>query len=446
MKTEKTDKGVRELFRHKLENAELIPSPSVKQLLMKRVARKEFMRFNPARFNIYYLSGLVAATFTAAILIFSDGVKSEDFKNSTVTKITTEKDIKNEVISIPAGKTITRDKDTTVSKIDKSGSQNVKTEQKLPAFKDISADSDKPKEVDVNLPAQNIEAPQPKPGFKVSAPEDKSLKGGYVSGGVLFEPSANSGCLPLKLRFKNLVKSVDSCKWTFGDGGFSNEVSPEWIFDVEGDYKVGLEVWGTDGSYSNYSTTITVHPKPQARFEFSPEKPDLPDEEVLFLNYSTGSEKYYWNFGDGSVSSQYEPRHKYSKFGNYNVRLIAVSQFGCTDTLVFVSPFSGSEYSIEFPNAFIPNPDGPSGGYYSSKSDEAALVFHPSYSGISEYQLRVFTKVGQLLFESNDINIGWDGYYKGELVNPGVFIWKVRGNFRNGEPFVKMGDVTLLRK
>lgn len=446
MKTGKTDMGVRELFRHKLENGELIPSPSVNQLLMKRVARKEFMSFNPARFNIYYLSGLVAVTFTAGILIFSDGVKPEDIINSTVTNITTEKGINNAVISIPEGKPITKDNDITVTKIPESGSQNVKPEQNIPVFKDISAEIGKAKETHVIIPAQKIEAPQPKPGFKVSPSDVKSLKGGYITGGVLFEPSAKSGCLPLKLRFKNLVKSVDSCKWTFGDGGFSNEINPEWIFDVEGDYKVGLEVWGTDGSHANYSATITVHPKPQARFEISPEKPDLLDEEVLFMNYSTGSERHNWNFGDGSVSTLFEPRHKYSKFGNYNVRLIAISHFGCADTLVFLNAFSGSEYSIEFPNAFIPNPDGPSGGYYSSKSDEAALVFHPSYSGISEYQLRIFTKVGQLLFESNDVNIGWDGYYKGDLVNPGVYIWKVRGNFRNGEPFVKMGDVTLLRK
>ena len=50
-----------------------------------------------------------------------------------------------------------------------------------------------------------------------------------------------------------------------------------------------------------------------------------------------------------------------------------------------------------------------------------------------------------MIFESNDINIGWDGYNKGELCEPGVYIWKVRGKFRNGEPFIKMGDVTLLK-
>jgi hypothetical protein len=107
--------------------------------------------------------------------------------------------------------------------------------------------------------------------------------------------------------------------------------------------------------------------------------------------------------------------------------------------------FSGSGCFIDFPNAFIPGSGGPAGGYYSIKSDEAARIFHPSTSGVTDYHLKIFSKLGIPIFESNDINIGWDGYIKGQLCEPGVYIWKVRGTFKNGEPFVKMGDVTLLK-
>ena len=127
------------------------------------------------------------------------------------------------------------------------------------------------------------------------------------------------------------------------------------------------------------------------------------------------------------------------------LNLLVSSEYGCSDSLTVINAFSGSEYFIDFPNAFIPNTQGPSGGYYSSKSDEASQVFHPVSSGVSDYQLKIFSKLGMMIFESNDINIGWDGYFKGQLCDPGVYIWKVRGNFRNGEPFTKMGDVTLLK-
>jgi len=45
---------------------------------------------------------------------------------------------------------------------------------------------------------------------------------------------------------------------------------------------------------------------------------------------------------------------------------------------------------------------------------------------------------------SNDISIGWDGYYKEELQQQGVYVWKVRVSFADGRSIVRMGDITLL--
>src|SRR5512133_1225927 len=71
VKTKKHDISIRELFRDKLEYAEILPDPAVSSKLMQRVARKEFMRFNPARFNIYYLGGILIIGITAAVLLLS---------------------------------------------------------------------------------------------------------------------------------------------------------------------------------------------------------------------------------------------------------------------------------------------------------------------------------------------------------------------------------------
>lgn len=435
--------SVRELFKRKLGNAQLVPDASVNSMLMRKVARREFIRFNPARFNIYYFTGLVAATVTASILIFSDGGKSDEQNTTTITNSSPVAN--KEILSIPSGTVINLEKGVTGSKETEGIKVSAKTEQKTDPGQDKSVPGAETRNIDNIIPA-GIDKSVAKTGINIKSSSDKlKLKGGYRDGDVLFETSANSGCLPLKLHFRNKLTSFDSCKWTFGDGGFSNKINPDWIFDLQGEYKVRLEVFGPDGYRAAYSKSITVHAKPQAKFEITPEQAVLPDDEIRFLNYSSNSIKFNWDFGDGTESDLYEPRHSYSKFGNYNVQLIAKSEYGCTDTLIVRNAFPGSEYYILFPNAFVPNPDGPSGGYYSSKSDEASLVFHPSFSGVSEYQLRIFSKRSILIFESNDINIGWDGYFKGELVQPGVYIWKVRGNFRNGEPFVKMGDVTLLK-
>jgi hypothetical protein len=260
----------------------------------------------------------------------------------------------------------------------------------------------------------------------------------------IISASVTDGCAPLKVQFRNRSLSFDSCRWSFGDGGYSFESDPEWIFDVEGEYEVILRGYGEAERQTFSSVMIKVHPSPLARFEITPENAVIPGDEITFLNYSSDAAEYKWDFGDGNTSDQFEPKYSYSRYGNYTVRLIAYSGFGCSDSLVVQNAF-GSGYYVRFPNAFIPNPNGPSGGYYSNRSDEGAYVFHPAHSGVAEYQLRIFSRRGMLVFESSDINTGWDGYYKGQLVEPGVFIWKVRGNYINGEPFTLMGDVTLLK-
>ncbi len=281
--------------------------------------------------------------------------------------------------------------------------------------------------------------------FPLKADSNMKLHDIKRAGENLFDPSVTKGCAPLRVSFKSHMALSDSCLWTFGDGGSSILRNPDWIYDVEGDYKVVYKVYGADGRISSGSVTIAVYSRPSASFEILPDNAALPLDEVHFQNYSSGAVRYLWRFGDGTASDMFEPLHRYAKPGNYNVSLKVYSENGCADSLTVYNAFSGSAYYIEFPNAFIPNEGGPSGGVYSPKSDETAQVFHPSYSGVSEYHLKIFSKIGVLIFESNDINIGWDGYYKGQLSNSGVYIWKVRGNFINGEPFTRMGDVTLLK-
>ncbi|MFO8234621.1 MAG: gliding motility-associated C-terminal domain-containing protein, partial [Bacteroidales bacterium] len=72
-------------------------------------------------------------------------------------------------------------------------------------------------------------------------------------------------------------------------------------------------------------------------------------------------------------------------------------------------------------------------------------IFHPVGEGIVDYKLTIFNKWGEKLFESNDFNVGWDGYYNGELMPQDVYVWKVKVKFANGESLEKMGDVTLIR-
>lgn len=443
MKNKKENINLRELFSRKLGKAEVIPDASVRSKIMRRVARKEFLRFNASRLNIYYLGAILISGIATGLFLFSPSANIDHINKSMPSEIVYKTDTPN-YIEVPVELPQRKDQDR--SKI--FGSE---TKSKLvisnPADKEIiksikAADSNK----DIAPQTTNINSSLSKKGlFSSSTAGNQKLRTGYKPDALLIDPNSAVGCAPLKVRFHNKSASYDSCRWTFGDGGYSNKKDPEWIFDVAGEYKVILIVYSDGGLISSSLATVTVHPRPQAHFEIAPEKAVLPNDEIRFMNYSTNAVQFKWKFGDGTVSESFEPLHTYSKYANYNISLIVFSDWGCSDSLTVLNAFSDSKYFIEFPNAFIPNSQGPSGGYYSSKSDESAQVFHPSFSGVSDYQLKIFSKLGIVIFESSDINLGWDGYNKGQLCDPGVYIWKVRGKFRNGEPFIKMGDVTLLK-
>jgi PKD repeat protein len=442
LKTRNKNINVRELFKEKLEFAEVMPDAGVRSKLMRRVARKEFLRFNPLKLNIFYLGGILLTGITAAVLLYHGSENSDLFSAPGTMSDLHISDTSN-YVEVPVKQPIRVQPLNSATETGKSEKNALKVQPQGKTDVQPSKEPESGKK-NTSIPSTVTNSFSNNSIFPDSKTDKKKLQGGLTAEAFLIDPASSEGCAPLKVRFHNNSPSYDSCRWSFGDGGYSDAKDPEWIFDLEGEYKVVLEVYHHDGMILLSAATVTVHPKPQAHFEISPEKAVIPDDEIRFMNYSTNAVKCKWDFGDGTTSESFEPRHSYAKFGNYNVRLVVFSDLGCSDSLTVINAFSRSDHSIGFPNAFIPNRQGPSGGYYSSKSDEGAQVFHPSYTEVSEYQMKIFSKLGIVIFESNDINIGWDGYNDGQLCEPGVYIWKVRGKFRNGEPFIKMGDITLL--
>jgi len=64
---------------------------------------------------------------------------------------------------------------------------------------------------------------------------------------------------------------------------------------------------------------------------------------------------------------------------------------------------------------------------------------------VTDYHLEIYNRLGIILFRSDDINIGWDGYFKGKLVEEGAYVFKVYGKYNNGESFNHLGNIILIR-
>lgn len=253
------------------------------------------------------------------------------------------------------------------------------------------------------------------------------------------------GCQPLTVDFTDNSQYADTWSWNFGDGGTSNMQNPTYTYFNPGTYTVSLTVTGPGGTDTYIQVdSIIVRENAQAYFAVNPETVFVPVQPAFFFNFSSFATSYIWDFGDGNTSTEENPQHQYIEEGVYDVTLIANNQWGCPDTFrvpAAVEALTGGE--IQFPNAFTPSAGGNGGAY--DPTGVTNDVFFPVFSGVEEYHLMIFNRWGELIFESFDIAIGWDGTYRDKPVQQDVYVWKVNVKFTNGTKETRAGDVTLLR-
>lgn len=123
-----------------------------------------------------------------------------------------------------------------------------------------------------------------------------------------------------------------SSYWSFGDGTFSNELSPVKSYTAAGVYSVKL-VSNFGACTDSITKTITINQTPTAIFTADDTTNCSTPFTVHFNNLSTNSNAYTWNFGDGSSASINEPTHIYNALGTFSVQLICFNSLGCSDTI-----------------------------------------------------------------------------------------------------------------
>src|SRR5690554_4847891 len=166
---------------------------------------------------------------------------------------------------------------------------------------------------------------------------------------------------------------------------------------------------------------------------------NLSDGVVEFDNNTTGAVSYTWNFGDNSpLSNEVNPSHQFdiSATRNYNVWLVATSEYDCSDsTYLPISVFQELIYFVT--NAFTPDNN--------NINQTFQTVFAAGFD-VNDYNFKVFNRWGQILFESFNHEVGWDGTYNGKIVQDGTYIYKIEfGLEHNDGRQVISGHFTLLR-
>jgi gliding motility-associated-like protein len=269
-------------------------------------------------------------------------------------------------------------------------------------------------------------------------------------------------CFPNAIKIENIKISgeVDSIAWVVKDQ--SNKVIARSSglptkFDIPypGKFTISLTVGNTfTGQRVPVvpDQQVTIYDKPLATFTVRPDVVFVPDTQMETFNFTekNSANEFAWDFGDGGKSMARDTTYTYLLEGKYNVTLIAKFNHGngvvCKDTLVQqITARQGGQAKI--PNAFTPNTGGPSGG----KAGNGTFndVFLPLVKGIPNdsdaFNLQIYDRWGNLIFESTDPQIGWDGYNKdGRLMPAGVYVYKLTLRFSDSQRTTQVGDVTMI--
>lgn len=224
-----------------------------------------------------------------------------------------------------------------------------------------------------------------------------------------------------------------SVLWDFGDGNTSSSPNVTHVFDT-GTYEVVLIVTNTNAcNFSDtFKKTITIKPGPVANFTFKPTVPE-PNDSIHYFNSSLYALSYQWFFGDGTGSYVDNPVHFFKKTGWYETCLIANGYEGCADTIC-KRVYADIYPAVDVPTGFTPNGDGKNDMVYV----RGAAIEKLDY-------FRIFNRWGQLVFETQNIEIGWDGSFEGKQQPVDSYAYVLEVTFVDGTKANKKGNITLLR-
>ena len=157
---------------------------------------------------------------------------------------------------------------------------------------------------------------------------------------------------------------------------------------------------------------------------------NIPDNEIASVNWMPATGLVC----DTCLSTEAKP------FGTTQYELLVVSKAGCEargNLLLRVD----KTRKIYGPNIFSPDGDG---------RNDVFTVFADPFAVVRVRSLQVYSRWGEEVFEqfdftAGDIAVGWDGTFKGQKLNPAVFVWQAMVEFVDGKAELFTGDVTLQR-
>lgn len=258
---------------------------------------------------------------------------------------------------------------------------------------------------------------------------------------IEMSPDRFIGCEPVLFNFTNTSVPIDetyNILWKFGDGGTSNKISPTHEYRIPGIYDVYISIKSPIGCFieRDYKRLIEIKESPDAGFSYDPLNPSAFRREVNFTSLATKSDYIQWQFGEVGASTEINPTFNFPDTGVYKIIQIAIKNNGCVDSakaVIDIVPIT----TVQVPNAFTPNND--------LLNDDFRVKGY--FDGIKDFKMKVFNRWGELIFETDNPEKGWNGQKNnnGYEAPQDVYVYLVEFKTPRDEPKSVKGHVTLLR-
>lgn len=259
---------------------------------------------------------------------------------------------------------------------------------------------------------------------------------------AMFDVNKFKGCESLCVTFTNQSSisggNIVTTQWQFGDGSLPSYVqNPKHCYN-NGKYDVTLKLVSDSGCMATYvnHAMIEVYPQPVASFITEPKELDELEPLLTVTSDAVGATQTTYYINDGYTTMKENFSHTFTNLDKQKPIIFQVvsNKYGCADTTSRIINLKQS-YAIYIPNTFTPNYDGLNDG------------FRASGYNIIKFNLQIFDRWGKKIFETNDMNVSWDGHTKDsdEPIKDDVYVWKANVTDINNKAHDLVGHVTLLK-
>jgi gliding motility-associated-like protein len=261
-----------------------------------------------------------------------------------------------------------------------------------------------------------------------------------IPNNLISTPIKIEACTPATILFNNLSSPIDSTysiSWDFGDNSKSNRFNPSYTYTKAGVYTIAVNVVSPSGCRASqrFNNVAVIKEGVKADFTYDFEPPLKRNSTVALNSVPSNANSWSWFHNNRFFARGRTASINFRDTGLQKIQLFVTNINECTDSITKILDVAPID-AYFLPNAFTPNYDGQNDIY----KGEGVL------EGIQAFNMKIFNRWGEMIFETNNPNEGWNGAkFNGTRQSPqGVYLCLVTYTTARGERRGLRSYATLL--